>query len=200
MTEPNDPNAVELLDHLAANFRKWLEDGPNAQPRYPNGIRPWSTGDLRALIEALDAGTAALRAPVAGKARATLEAPGLVGELERLIEARKEPAALFKADHPRAFEVAMAASARVDRKLAEFVEVHREAILAALRPNESPARDEVLEEAARVAEISELPPDFIWSESNQRKFKFGAETAAARIRALKSTPPASVAGDGGEEG
>lgn len=49
-------------------------------------------------------------------------------------------------------------------------------------------RREALEEAAKVAEATELPEGYKWCGLNQRRFKFGAEEAAKAIRALISTP------------
>lgn len=40
---------------LIQTFERWLEMGPNAQPHYPGGNRPWSTGDLKWMIEQLSA-------------------------------------------------------------------------------------------------------------------------------------------------
>lgn len=45
-------SAVALL---IQTFERWLEIGPNAQPHYPGGNRPWSTGDLKWMIEQLSA-------------------------------------------------------------------------------------------------------------------------------------------------
>jgi len=55
-----------------------------------------------------------------------------------------------------------------------------------------------LERAAKVAEETKLPEDYLWSRSNHEKFEFGAQEAARRIRSLASTPPqpeVQVSGD-----
>lgn len=46
------------------------------------------------------------------------------------------------------------------------------------------AQREVIEAAAKAAEGAYLPEGYIWSESNQEKFRFGAEVAATRVRVL----------------
>jgi hypothetical protein len=55
-----------------------------------------------------------------------------------LIERRSEPARLMRADHPRALDVAVATSNRIDRSIAEWVEANLPAILAALSPPSAP--------------------------------------------------------------
>lgn len=44
---------VRALTLLANTFDRWLIDGPNAQPHYSDGMRPWGTGDLRWLSYSL---------------------------------------------------------------------------------------------------------------------------------------------------
>ena len=43
-------DAVKMLHDT---FVHWIELGPDKQPRHPNGLRPWSTGDLKWMIEQL---------------------------------------------------------------------------------------------------------------------------------------------------
>lgn len=48
-----DPVENEAVTILRATFERWLEKGPEAQPRHKGGLRPWSTGDLKWLVEQL---------------------------------------------------------------------------------------------------------------------------------------------------
>lgn len=60
-------DVVGVLNALENEFSRWLEMGPDAQPHYQSGMRPFSTGDLkhfvvnlsnaRALLAALDGET-----------------------------------------------------------------------------------------------------------------------------------------------
>lgn len=43
----------EAVTHLRSTFQRWLNEGLNAQPLMPSGMRPWSTGDLKWLVEQL---------------------------------------------------------------------------------------------------------------------------------------------------
>lgn len=45
----------DVLKSLAAEFQRWLDNGPNEQPHYSDGMRPFSTGDLKAFVAALAA-------------------------------------------------------------------------------------------------------------------------------------------------
>jgi len=45
------PSAVATM--LCETFKRWLEMGPEQQPHFPDGIRPWSTGDLKWIVEHL---------------------------------------------------------------------------------------------------------------------------------------------------
>lgn len=56
----------------------------------------------------------------------------LAEKLRGLVEQRKEPVQLARADHPQALPVAIARANAIDRSIAEFVEAHRDQILAAL--------------------------------------------------------------------
>lgn len=61
---PAGVEEMRTLTLLQAEFMRWLEIGPNEQPRYPNtNFRPFSTGDLKAFVAAL----ASLRAGVGGE-------------------------------------------------------------------------------------------------------------------------------------
>jgi hypothetical protein len=42
------------LNNLETLFRKWLHLGPNEQPHYANGMRPFSTGDLKHYVALLE--------------------------------------------------------------------------------------------------------------------------------------------------
>jgi len=46
---------VEGLRILRDEFQRWLDRGPNAQPHYHDGVRPFSTGDLKFFVAALSA-------------------------------------------------------------------------------------------------------------------------------------------------
>jgi hypothetical protein len=48
------------LTNLAVEFQRWLDMGPDPQPHWPNGICPFSTGDLKALVADLKSAAAAL--------------------------------------------------------------------------------------------------------------------------------------------
>jgi hypothetical protein len=52
---------AEKLETLGAEFKRWLDIGPNRQPHYKNGMRPFSTGDLKYYLESLQAACVALR-------------------------------------------------------------------------------------------------------------------------------------------
>lgn len=45
-----DEGLVEPLRILAAEFARWLEIGPNEQPHYPGGLRPFGTGEVGELV------------------------------------------------------------------------------------------------------------------------------------------------------
>lgn len=57
----------------------------------------------------------------------------IAGKLEQLVEQRNEPVRLMRSSHPHALEVAVAASNRIDRSIAEFVEANLPLILSAVR-------------------------------------------------------------------
>lgn len=47
-----DAGALEQLRH---EFQRWLNLGPDSQPRFKSGMRAFSTGDLKAFVAALEA-------------------------------------------------------------------------------------------------------------------------------------------------
>lgn len=53
MTKPPTETALEVITELAALFEAWIERGPDSQPHYANGMRPFSTGDLKHHANAL---------------------------------------------------------------------------------------------------------------------------------------------------
>lgn len=67
LSQPNpEAGAVEAVRALASldkTFDQWLRAGPNAQPHYADGMRPWGTGDLRWLSQGIKSALAALAQP-----------------------------------------------------------------------------------------------------------------------------------------
>ena len=66
LAAPPTPRGEEVLSglrNLRAQFERIAAHHPNEQPAYPNGVRPWGTGDLRHNIETLEAAIAALSTP-----------------------------------------------------------------------------------------------------------------------------------------
>ena len=60
---PRGEEVLSGLRNLRAQFERIAAHHPNEQPAYPNGVRPWGTGDLRHNIETLEAAIAALSTP-----------------------------------------------------------------------------------------------------------------------------------------
>lgn len=52
---PRSEEMVESLQRLADKFRAWINIGPNAQPHFADGMRPFSTGDLKHYAQMLEA-------------------------------------------------------------------------------------------------------------------------------------------------
>ncbi len=70
LTQPQPSEAVRpvgdgsrhAITIVKETFERWLEIGSNAQPHYPNGLRPFSNGDLSYLIQGLSAALIEARA------------------------------------------------------------------------------------------------------------------------------------------
>lgn len=45
---------IDALSTLAVEFGRWIAAGPNMQPHYKSGMRPFSTGDLKHMVRSLD--------------------------------------------------------------------------------------------------------------------------------------------------
>jgi len=49
------------LELIQGTFSRWIDEGPDSQPAYKSGIRPFSTGDLKHMVRLFGAASAALR-------------------------------------------------------------------------------------------------------------------------------------------
>lgn len=65
-TPPPSNEHAELIAKdiafLGVEMQRWLDKGPNEQPHYANGVRPFSTGDLKHFVATLTKAADALQA------------------------------------------------------------------------------------------------------------------------------------------
>ena len=53
--------AWDIIDMLAATFRRWIEIGADKQPHFKNGLRPWGSSELAHMADRLAALSSAKR-------------------------------------------------------------------------------------------------------------------------------------------